>query len=480
MAKPATRPSPHSEGEDRPKATPVVHVVDDDDRIRWLAERMLANEGYDLRAFSGGREAIAAMEIEEPAAVLLDVMMPGMDGLEVLGELQRSHPRVSVVMMSAVSDVDTAVEAMRSGAMDYQVKPMQADRLRLAVRDAVERALLRTRVHELESRLNGGDDGRTIGRSRAMLAANRQIEQAARSGITVLILGESGTGKELAARSVHEGSDRAGRPFVAINCGAIPETLQDSELFGHERGAFTGASDRRRGRIEMAHGGTLFLDEVAELAPSTQSRLLRVLQERSLERVGGEAAIPVDLRIVAATHRDLAKMVREGTFREDLYYRLAVFPVELPPLRDRGDDVILLAHHFLRRFAREESKTVGELSDEALVAIERHPWPGNVRELENSIHRAVVTASAHRVELRDLPLGLAGPGVAPLRLVGANEPQASPTRADTLDLRKLERAAIQRALQATDGNVSEAARRLGIGRTTLYRKMAAFGMAQLG
>jgi two-component system response regulator AtoC len=390
--------------------------------------------------------------------------MPDLDGLAVLARLRALRPPVQVLVLTAFATVDTAIEAIRAGAYDYLSKPFRVEEIRLAVRRALEaQRLLRENLHyrqELQERYRVEN---LVGRSAAMVAVYRTIARVAPLDTTVLVQGETGTGKELVARAIHYASPRAHRPFVVVDCAALPETLVESELFGHERGAFTGATHSRRGLLETADGSTCLLDEVGELSPPLQAKLLRVLQERVIRRVGGNEPIPVDVRIIAATNRDLKKQVEEGGFREDLYYRLNVVTIHVPPLRERPEDIPLLAHHFLRRWATATGKAVTGLAPEVLARLMAHPWPGNVRELEHVIERAVALTASSVLQPEDLPpdLGPAGTPVAP------SLPAGRP-----MTLEELKRWYVERVLAETGGNKARAAAILGIDRRTLYRLLA--------
>jgi DNA-binding NtrC family response regulator len=447
----------------------VVWVVDDEPAIRELLTVIVSAAGYRVESFAGGAEVLACSE-GPPGAVLLDLMMPEVDGVAVLTELKRRSPELPVIILTAVNDVSRAVEVTKLGAYDYLVKPIDQERLRTTL----GRALAVGRVADEASR------GRTevgerfglhsiVGSSPAMRRVYDQIRKVLGSEITVFISGESGTGKELVAKAIHYGSLRSDRPFVDVNCAAIPEGLQESELFGHEKGAFTGAVAAHPGKFEQAAGGTIFLDEVGEMSPSAQARLLRVLQERRLQRVGGTKTIELDVRVISASNRDLEQMVAEGVFRQDLYYRLVVFPIALPPLRERREDIPLLVDHFIAKYARDAGKRITGVGSAALAALQSHGWAGNVRELENVIHRSLLLADGPELGLDDLPLSLgAGPTFATA--------QPSPPTSAALSLEELEKRAIERALSRHGGNLSDVARQLGIGRSTLYRKLEQYGL----
>jgi two-component system response regulator HydG len=392
--------------------------------------------------------------------------MPEMDGMTLLGKLRESDPDLPVIVATAFGDVSSAVAAMRAGAADYLTKPIDIDALLIAIERARERRALRVEAENLRRQLRERDaEGLQglIGASPAMQKVYRTARQVAPARATVLITGESGTGKGELARAIHALSPRAKAPFVSLHCAAVPEALLESEMFGHEKGSFTGADKRRLGRFEQAHGGTLFLDEIGDISPLVQTKLLRVLQERALERVGGNETISVDVRVVAATNRDLAAEVRQGRFREDLYYRLNVVHLEMPPVRLRGSDVIVLANAFLRRFAEDNKKPIDELTEDARTKILAHRWPGNVRELENAIERAVVLCEGSRIEADDLPFEAAQPMKGPVRVPGAT-------------MAEIERWAILATLEATEGSTAKAAELLDISVRTIQYRLHEYGL----
>jgi len=436
----------------------LILVVDDDDAHRRITGRWLERAGHRVVEASSGGECLARLAEVLPDVVLLDLHLEDESGLDILDRLQTHHPGLPVVMLTAERDVETVVTAMQKGAWDYLAKPIGRPKLEAIVRNAVRQRQMGRRLDDLEREVSRDGFGELIGDSPPMRAVYRELARLARSEITVLVQGESGTGKELVARALHEHSGRSARPFVALNCAAIPENLQESELFGHEKGAFTGADERRIGRFEQADGGTLFLDEVGELSAGLQAKLLRVLQERRFTRVGGSEELSVDVRVVAATHADLLEAVNAGDFRQDLYFRLAVYEVELPPLRDRSEDVEALVAHFLGELCPGD-RPRPTLDAPLLRALKAHDWPGNVRELRNVIHRALVACEGDQLTLDALPRRMRGP-----------RPIETGTMVD------VERETIERALAASDGNVSEVIRTLGIPRTTLYRKLKAYGL----
>jgi DNA-binding NtrC family response regulator len=453
----------------------LIWVVDDDPAIRELLSFIAGEAGYEVDTFASGAEILASSGAA-PDAILLDLMMPEVDGVEVLKEINRRHPKLPVIMVTADHDVQRAVEVTKLGAYDYLTKPIDQERLLTTLSNALSHGDLEREVARLKEELSDRYHLRSIvGSSAAMRKVYEQIEKVLESEITVFIAGESGTGKELVSKAIHYASLRSDGPFIDVNCAAIPEGLQESELFGHEKGAFTGAVATHPGKFERASGGTIFLDEVGEMSPSAQARLLRVLQERVLQRVGGTETIELDVRVISASNRDLAKMVEDGSFRQDLYYRLVVFPITLPPLRDRREDIPLLVEHFLEKYARDAGKRVTGVESQAMDAMAGHGWPGNVRELENVIHRTLLVSSGLELTLEDLPPGIGGDEAVPR--------DAQPTTAPgggsgTLNLEELEREAIIRALESNKGNLSDVARQLGIGRSTLYRKLEQYGLRE--
>jgi DNA-binding NtrC family response regulator len=446
-----------------------VWVVDDEPAIRELLTAIVEAAGCEVETFAGGAEVLACSD-PPPNAVLLDLMMPEVDGVAVIKELRRRHLNLPVIILTAVNDVSRAVELTKLGAYDYLIKPIDQERLRTTLDRALSHGILSDEVERLKTEL--GDRyglAKIVGSSAAMRRVYDQIRKVQSSDISVFVSGESGTGKELVAKAIHYGSLRSDAPFVDVNCAAIPEGLQESELFGHEKGAFTGAVSTHPGKFEQAAGGTIFLDEVGEMSASAQARLLRVLQERRLQRVGGTETIDLDVRVVSASNRDLEAMVADGDFRQDLYYRLVVFPIELPPLRERCEDVPLLVDHFIDKHARDAGKLVREVAPDAIEALQAYDWPGNVRELENVIHRSLLITEGPVLELDDLPR------LKVSRSDAQTDDEGAPISV-ALSLEELERKAIERALKSHGGNLSDVARQLGIGRSTLYRKLEQYGL----
>ncbi len=438
-----------------------VLVVDDEPGVRESL-RMLLKDECEVVTAENVSDAVRALDDAPPDLILLDLIMPGGSGLVLLEKLEKLDQPPPVVVLTATKTVATAVEAMKLGAVDYITKPFEVEALRIKVRQLLEHRALEEEVVRLRDEVSGRSRlGEMIGRSSAMQDAFHALRRVAPSRANVLIFGESGTGKELAARAIHELSGRSSGPFVVVNCAAIPETLLESELFGHERGAFTDARERRIGRFEAASGGTLFLDEIAEMAPALQAKLLRALQERSVERLGASQPIEVDVRFVAATNRDLDRDVAEGRFRADLYYRVAVVPITLPPLRERRGDVPLLVEEFLKRSAGSR------LTPEALSALERHPWPGNVRELENAIERAVALAEGPELGLADLPPAI----VQAEQLEALREGVRAGRFGFEEAVARFEKDLLVEALERNGWNQTRAADQLGITRRQLKLKI---------
>jgi len=466
---------------------PRILVADDEDGVRWVLEKGLREAGYDVSAVKDGSAALRHAEAEPYDLIFVDVRMPGLDGLSVLAQLRSSRPEVLVIVMTAHGTMETAIQAMQRGAYDYLAKPFDVDEVLLLA----ERALTARRLtQEVASLRTGLQDvwefGALIGRHPRMQEVYKAIGRIAGSDVTVLLRGESGTGKELVAKAIHHYSRRAGRPFVAVSCAAIPSALLESELFGHEKGAFTDARERKLGKFEVAHGGTLFLDEVGDMAPELQAKLLRALQERSFERVGGHEPIRVDVRILAATNRDLEALIKSGRFRDDLYYRLNVMTVQLPPLRERRRDIPLLVDHFLAKYANELGSRA--VSAEALDRLVGHEWPGNVRELENVVQRAMVMAGGVIVP-EHLPIGPVSAAasiavdatmeeIIERRLLECVRGLRERGSANLYDLMVglLEKPLFRAVLRETGGNQVRAAQLLGINRNTLRKKLTEYGI----
>jgi two-component system nitrogen regulation response regulator NtrX len=468
--------------EETDKVVRRVVVVDDEKNIRRMLRMVLEGEGYTVETLETAESLLPRLERGRVDVVLLDVRLPGMDGIECLGKVRAEFPDVNVIMISGHASLHDAVRATKLGAFDFLEKPLDRERVLVSVRNSVERRDLHARIRAMEAA--DGTDEPMLGESAPMQRLKESIAKIAPSGVRVLITGESGTGKELIARALHRASQRASGPFVKINCAAIPSELIESELFGHERGAFTGAVQRKRGCFELADGGTLFLDEIGDMSLDAQAKVLRAIQTGEITRVGGEHAFNVDVRLVAATNKDLDYEVRMGAFREDLYYRLSVVPMVCPPLRDRGDDVLLLLHAYLDRFAREHGLAEITLTADAETRLRNHSWPGNVRELRNLAERLVILAE-NPIRAADLPPSItsdgeprafwAGPGVDPTAS-GVIDLRPYGTNVTLRDLRDaVERDYILRKLDEVGGHVTKAAELLGIERTNLHKKLKTMG-----
>jgi DNA-binding NtrC family response regulator len=444
-----------------------VLVVDDERGVRESLRMLLADE-CEVAEATSVEEGLAAFASAPPDVVLLDLVMPGRSGFELLSELSRTPDPPPIVVLTATRNVATAVEAMKRGAADYVTKPFEVEALRIKVRQLLARRALEREVERLRARVEEGERlGGLLGRSQAMHEVFRTIRRVAETSASVLIRGESGTGKELVAHAIHELSPRASGPFVALNCAAIPANLIESELFGHERGAFTDARERRIGRFESASGGTLFLDEIGELDSGVQAKFLRALEERRVERLGGSPPIDVDVRVIAATNRDLERDVAAGRFRADLFYRIHVVPIDLPPLRERREDVRLLAEHFLAEARSGAGRGPSRIAPGALAALERFPWPGNVRELRNAIERAVALCEGAAIELGDLPATV----VRTERIEALRDALREGRLGLDEALADFERALLLEALDETDWNQTRAAERLGTTRRALKLRM---------
>jgi two-component system response regulator PilR (NtrC family) len=455
-------------------STPArVLVVDDERSMREFLEIFLRSEGYGVRTADGVASARHELEADEFDVVITDVQMPGGgSGIDLLRLVQEESPQTVVIVMTAFASTEAAIEAMKAGAYDYVTKPFKVDEMRVVVEKALEKKLLESENRRLRKELGQGRDRSIVGTSAAMRRVLDFVAQVADTRANVLISGESGTGKEVVARAIHRGGERKDAPFVALNCGAIPENLLESELFGHVKGAFTGAVQNKAGLFEVAQAGTVFLDEIAELGLLLQVKLLRVIQERVFRRVGGTADVRFDARIVAATNRQLADEVREGRFREDLYYRLNVIEIPLPPLRERRDDIPLLAQHFVEKYSRELGKTVEEVDAGALARLQAYAFPGNVRELENVIERAVALCRGPRIDVELLPPAVVERRSAPRPGPGPGPGRAMPERAGNLDelVSAYERDLLLEALEQAGGVKKRAAARLGISfRSFRYR-----------
>lgn len=451
-----------------------VLVVDDEVNIRKTLEGVLSDEGYRVMLAESGEEALDKISRSLVDAVLLDVWLPGMDGLEVLKRIREMYPLLSIIMISGHGTIDMAVKAVKSGAFDFIEKPISLDKLLITLSRAIERETLRSENVELKERVER--KFRLVGDSSTMGKLRAEIAAAGPTNASVLISGENGSGKEIVAREIHRHSRRADKSFVAVNCAAIPEELIESELFGHERGAFTGAVGKRRGRFELADGGTLLLDEVGDMSPRTQSKILRVLEERAFERIGGGEKIRTDVRIIAATNRNLPKEVAAGRFREDLYFRLNVFPIFVPPLRNRKEDIPAIAGHFIEEVCAEQGKEKKAFSGEAIQRMLSHPWPGNVRELRNVVERLVILSMGQRIEEETAR-----------QVLAVDMPQAELPFHQAFDEENFreatlvfEKAYLERKLRENDFNVSRTAEKLGLDRTSIHRKMKQLGISAEG
>jgi DNA-binding NtrC family response regulator len=447
-----------------------ILVVDDEKNTRRLIEEILTKtKKYQTTQASNGEACLKKLDEQDIDLVLIDLQMPGIDGIETLKRIKKKFPRLPVIIMTAHGTIEKAVSSMRMGSYDFLTKPFPADRLKVTVKNALETRALENEVQNLRSELKQRYQFENIvGQSGAMQAVFQAVEKVIDSNVTVLIQGESGTGKELIARAIHNQSKtKQPKPFVAVNCTALPESLLESELFGHEKGSFTGAASKRIGKFELANGGTVFLDEIGDMSLSTQAKILRVLQEREFERVGGNDLIKVDIRLISATNKNLEERVREGSFREDLFYRISVFPIKLPPLRDRKGDIIPLAKYFFNQYNQRENKTVETIHPDAMKVLMNYHWPGNVRELENVIERAVVIANTTEVSLEDLPSHLVSIGNDNIDYPDEKLPQW---------IEKLEVEIMRKTLLEFEGNISQAAKKLGIGRATIYRKAKKYNL----
>jgi two-component system response regulator HydG len=448
----------------------TILVVDDDPAHRTMLRTLLTGWGYIISEADDGSRAIEKAKEQAFDLILMDIRMIKVSGLQALSEIKAFNPAIPVIIMTAYSSVETAVDALKNGAYDYLTKPLDFDELRLTMERAMEHRQLREENRLLRETLGSQFDRQNIiGRSSAMVKLLETVAQIAPSEATVLITGESGTGKEMIAGAIHFNSPRKDGPFVRINCAAITETLLESELFGHEKGAFTGAYKKKEGQFRQAHGGSLFLDEVSEMSLAMQAKLLRVLQEREITRVGGEEVIKVDVRIIAATNKDLLQEIQAGRFRDDLYYRLNVVTLNMSPLRERREDIPLLAQHFLKLFSKRNRKQIKGFTPQAMDRLLKYDWPGNVRELMNAVERGVVLSRAEYLDEEELPL-------IPKDVQSAGETSLKDAVSTDLPLDEVEKATILKMLELTGGNKSEASRRLGITRRTLHKKLKIYGV----
>ena len=446
-----------------------ILVVDDEPSHRQMLEAVLTADGYEVQQADDGQEAINSVEERFYDLILMDVRMSRVSGIEALKKIKELSPGIPVIIMTAYASVSTAVDALKSGAYDYLTKPLDIEELKILVSKALRQRQLEQENVYLRERLGDRFDfSNIIGRSSAMRDLFETVALVAPTEATVLIVGESGTGKELIANAIHQNSPRKDRPFIKVNCAALPETLLESELFGHEKGAFTGALARKRGRFQLAHSGSIFLDEIGEMSPTTQTKILRVLQEREFEPLGGTQTVKVDTRVVAATNKNLEEEIQEGRFREDLYYRVNVVTLEVPSLRERREDVSLLTDFFLKQYAEKNQRFIKGFTPRATDLLMRHGWPGNVRELENVVERAVIMARGDVISQTELP--------DTLRELNAEEEEVGIDLTPGRSLKEMEREMILRTLEEAGGNRTRSAEILGISRRTLQLKLKEYGI----
>jgi len=452
----------------------LILIVDDEKAARFGMKLALEKDGYQVVEASDGIEAFEIIKAKSPSLIFLDINMPKINGIQVLEEINQMESPPMIVIVTAYGSEKVAVDAMKKGAYDYIAKPYEIDDLRLIAKHAFEKLALEEENTRLRSEIDRlGSRGKIVGESREMNQLFNKIEKVGPSDVTVLVQGESGSGKELVAKEIHKISSRKNRPMITMNCAALPETLIESELFGHEKGAFTGATERRLGKFELADKGTIFLDEIGDMSPNTQAKVLRVLQEQSFERLGGTETLRVDVRLISATHKDLLKEIKEGNFREDLYYRLKVVEISLPPLRNRREDIIILAENFIQYFSDKHRKNVKLISNDAVKIFTKYSWPGNVRELQNVIESAVVMANAETLEISDFPEEISNSDIN--RSFDYNLPfrDAKKIVVDTF-----ERDFVSRKLAENNGNISKTAEALGMHRQSLQQKIKDLNMKQ--
>ena len=452
----------------------LILIVDDEKAARFGMRLALEKDGYNVMEASDGIEAFEIIKAKSPSLIFLDINMPKINGIQVLEEINQMESPPMIVIVTAYGSEKVAVDAMKKGAYDYIAKPYEIDDLRLIAKHAFEKLALEEENARLRSEINRlGSRGKIVGESQVMNQVFNKIEKVGPSDVTVLVQGESGSGKELVAKEIHKISSRKNRPMITMNCAALPETLIESELFGHEKGAFTGATERRLGKFELADKGTIFLDEIGDMSPNTQAKVLRVLQEQSFERLGGTETLRVDVRLISATHKDLLKEIKEGNFREDLYYRLKVVEISLPPLRNRREDIIILAENFIQYFSDKHRKNVKSISNDAVKIFTKYSWPGNVRELQNVIESAVVMANAETLEISDFPEEISNSDIN--RSFDYNLPfrDAKKIVVDTF-----ERDFVSRKLAENNCNISKTAEALGMHRQSLQQKIKDLNMKQ--
>jgi len=446
----------------------TILIVDDEESICQSLDGVLSDDGHEVLTAASGEEALKIVEDELPSLILLDIWLPGLDGVEILKAIKAKHPQIRVVMMSGHGTIETAVKATKLGAFDFIEKPLSLDKVLLIVRHALDMASLEEENILLKQKV--AHKYELTGQSEPIMELKETIDLVAPTNAWILIMGENGTGKELVARSIHKQSKRAHKPFIEVNCAAIPEELIESELFGHEKGAFTGATEKKRGKFDLAHEGTLFLDEVADMSLKAQAKILRILQEKKYERVGGTSVIATDVRVLAATNKDLEKEMEAGRFRQDLFYRLNVIPLRVPPLRERKEDIPLLVKCFLKDFALKEGEVEKTITNDALAMLIKHDWPGNVRELKNIAERLVIMTAGNIIDENDIP-----PFVKEDEI---SEPDTSGTALDSYRSAKaaFERQYIAGKLKEYDGNISRTAEAIGLERSNLHRKIKAYGL----
>ncbi len=453
----------------------LIYLIDDEQSFNRLLEHWIKDRWkYNLRIFKNSDEFLSH-EGEEPDLILLDIMLPGiMNGVELLKHLRSKSPDLPIIMLSAQGNIDIAIETLRLGAFDYFSKPVDLTKLEISIRNAIKNYDLLRKVKDLiEERNKTYEFSNIIAIDNKMQEVFKLMKKVINTNVNVIIYGESGTGKELIARAIHSNSDRKDKPFVVVNCASIPKDLLESELFGHEKGSFTSAFQRKIGKFEHANGGTIFLDEIGELELSLQAKLLRVIQDKTFERVGGNEPITTTARIISATNRDLKKAVDEKLFREDLYYRLSTFPIVVPPLRERKGDIVVLAEHFVKKYAEDAKIPVPKITKEVINVFLDYPWPGNVRELENVIQLAVIIAEGSEIKINDLPITLQSYAT---NIFSSSESASGEIVHEILPLEKTKENAIRHALRVTKGNIQETAKRLQIGRATLYRMIKEYNI----
>lgn len=454
----------------------LIYLIDDEKSFTRLMEHWIKDRwNYRLKVFNSTSEFLV-YEDEEPDLILLDIMLPGeMNGVELLKYIKGKNPDIPVIMLSAQGNVDVAVETIKIGAFDYFSKPVDLNKLEISIKNAIKNYELQKKVKTLlEEREKIYQFDNIIAIDDKMQEVFKLMKKVLNTSVNILIYGESGTGKELIARAIHANSNRRDKPFVVVNCASIPKDLLESELFGHEKGSFTGAFQRKIGKFELADGGTIFLDEIGELELSLQAKLLRVIQDKTFERVGGNESITTTARIISATNKDLKKAVDEKLFREDLYYRLSTFPITVPPLRERRGDIVVLADHFVKKFAEEANIPTPSITKEVIEIFLRYPWPGNVRELENVLQRAVLICDENKIQVKDLPISLQA--YLPEVLSSTKEQISLSETHEIIPLEKVKENALRHALKITKGNIQEAARKLQIGRATIYRMLKEYNI----